>query len=191
MTAVLPTNLEDPLDRLAVVHASTQRAKEEHGALPADVISELYAFAMPSLVGLAARANAQLRLLERVAPFNLFVSNVPGPSVPLFVGGAEVIASYPVSAITDGQGLNITVVSYLGGMHFGLISDRTSSRTSTISPRPWRTSSSCWRGAPDAPSRPRRPPAWPRNRYRWRRCPTLPRPEAQPGQAGPGRSRGN
>ncbi len=124
MTAVLPTNLEDPLDRLAVVHASTQRAKEEHGALPADVISELYAFAMPSLVGLAARANAQLRLLERVAPFNLFVSNVPGPSVPLFVGGAQVIASYPVSAITDGQGLNITVVSYLGGMHFGLISDR-------------------------------------------------------------------
>jgi len=124
MIAVLPTNLEDPLDRLVAVHASTQRAKEEHQALPADVISELYALTMPNLVGLAARANAQLRLLERAAPFNLFVSNVPGPPIPLFVSGAEVIASYPVSAITDGQGLNITVVSYLGGLHFGLISDR-------------------------------------------------------------------
>jgi diacylglycerol O-acyltransferase len=124
MTSVLPTNVEDPLDRLAIVHAATKRAKEEHQALPANVISDLYGLAMPTLVGLATRANAQLRLLERIAPFNLFVSNVPGPSIPLFVGGAEVIASYPVSAITDGQGLNITVVSYLGGMHFGLVADR-------------------------------------------------------------------
>jgi diacylglycerol O-acyltransferase len=124
MLAGLPTHLPDPLDRLQVAHEATNRAKEQHGALPADLLADVYAFAMPALVGLATRANARLRLLERVNVFNLFISNVPGPQVPLYIGGHTLLASYPVSAITDGQGLNITVVSYGGGLHFGLISDR-------------------------------------------------------------------
>lgn len=124
MLAGLPTHLPEPLDRLKMAHEATLRAKEQHEALPADLLTDVYAFAMPALVGLAARANARLRLLERVNLFNLFVSNVPGPQLPLYVGGHALLASYPVSAITDGQGLNVTVVSYGGGLHFGLISDR-------------------------------------------------------------------
>jgi WS/DGAT/MGAT family acyltransferase len=124
MLAGLPTHLGDPLDRLQAVHEATLRAKLQHDALPADLLADVYAFTMPALVGLATRANARLRLLERVKLFNLFISNVPGPQVPLYVGGHVLLASYPVSAITDGQGLNITVVSYAGGLHLGLISDR-------------------------------------------------------------------
>lgn len=124
MLAELPAHLDDPLNRLQVVHEATVRAKERHEALPADLLADVYAFAMPPLVGLATRANARLRLLERVNLFNLFISNVPGPRIPLYIGGHALLASYPVSAITDGQGLNITVVSYGGGLHFGLISDR-------------------------------------------------------------------
>jgi diacylglycerol O-acyltransferase / wax synthase len=58
-------------------------------------------------------------------PFNLFVSNVPGPQLPLYVGGARVLGIYPASAITDMTGaLNITVFSYDGSLDFGLIACR-------------------------------------------------------------------
>lgn len=44
--------------------------------------------------------------------------------MPAYLGGAKLLAEYPVSVITDGQGLNITVVGYLGQLHFGLIACR-------------------------------------------------------------------
>jgi diacylglycerol O-acyltransferase / wax synthase len=52
------------------------------------------------------------------------ISNVPGPQLPLYMAGAELVANYPVSVITDGMGLNITVMSYRGHMDFGLVADR-------------------------------------------------------------------
>jgi hypothetical protein len=63
-------------------------------------------------------------LLHRLPPFNLCISNVPGPNVPVYLCGAKLLAHYPVSVITDGQGLNITLVGYLGRLHFGLVSCR-------------------------------------------------------------------
>ena len=68
--------------------------------------------------------GAQARQVERVNAFNLIISNVPGPGVPLYYAGARLLAYYPLSAIADGQGLNITVMSYGGALHFGLIADR-------------------------------------------------------------------
>ena len=52
------------------------------------------------------------------------ISNVPGPQFPLYMAGARLEAHYPVSVITDGMGLNITVMSYLGHMDFGIVADR-------------------------------------------------------------------
>jgi hypothetical protein len=52
------------------------------------------------------------------------ISNVPGPQFPLYLGGAELQANYPVSVITDGMGLNITVMSYRGHLDFGILADR-------------------------------------------------------------------
>jgi diacylglycerol O-acyltransferase / wax synthase len=124
MTAPLPTHLDDPLQRLQVCHEAMRAAKEQFGALPADLLSDVTEFAMPALAGQAARLAARLRLIEWLSPFNLIISNVPGPSVPLYYAGARLLAYYPLSAIADGQGLNITVMSYEKGMHFGLIADR-------------------------------------------------------------------
>ncbi|MCW2715365.1 MAG: acyltransferase [Frankiales bacterium] len=124
MTAGLPTHLADPLERLAYCHEAMRAAKDQHGALPADLLSDVSQFAMPALAGQAARLAARLRLVEWLSPFNLIISNVPGPSQPLYYAGAQLVAYYPLSAIAEGQGLNMTVMSYDGGMHFGLISDR-------------------------------------------------------------------
>jgi diacylglycerol O-acyltransferase / wax synthase len=63
-------------------------------------------------------------VLRRLPPFNLTISNVPGPNVPVYLCGARLLAHYPVSVVTDGQGLNITLVGYLGQLHFGLVSSR-------------------------------------------------------------------
>ena len=124
MLASVPTNVADPRERLAQCSTAMAAAKEQHGALPASLLSDVTAFAMPALAGQAARLAARVRLLERVNPFNLFVSNVPGPNLPLYLAGARVRGYYPLSALTDGQGLNVTVCSLDGGMHFGLIADR-------------------------------------------------------------------
>jgi diacylglycerol O-acyltransferase len=52
------------------------------------------------------------------------ISNVPGPQFPLYCAGARLVANYPVSVITDGLGLNITVMSYCGSLDFGIVADR-------------------------------------------------------------------
>ena len=124
LLAPLPTHLADPAARLAACHEAMRGAKEQHGALPADMLGDVAQFAMPALAGQAARLAARLRIVERVNAFNLIISNVPGPNVPLYYAGARLLAYYPLSAIADGQGLNITVMSYDRQLHFGVIADR-------------------------------------------------------------------
>jgi diacylglycerol O-acyltransferase len=124
MIAPLPTHVADPVERLHACTAAMRAAKEQHGALPATLLSDVTQFAMPALAGQAARLAARTRLLERVNPFNLFVSNVPGPNIDLYYAGCRLLGYYPLSAIADGQGLNITVCSLSGRLHFGLIADR-------------------------------------------------------------------
>ena len=55
---------------------------------------------------------------------NLVISNVPGPPVPLYCAGARMVAHHPVSVITDGVGLNVTVMSYEDRLDFGIVVDR-------------------------------------------------------------------
>ena len=124
MLAALPTHLDSPADRLAAVHQAMGVAKEQHDAIPASLLADVSEFALPVLANQAWRLSARLRLFERVSPYNVIISNVPGPNVPLYLAGAELLAYYPVSAIFDGQGLNITVMSYCGKMFFGLVACR-------------------------------------------------------------------
>ncbi|MGH9046318.1 MAG: WS/DGAT domain-containing protein, partial [Acidimicrobiales bacterium] len=76
------------------------------------------------LIARAARVVFATGVLHRLPPFNICISNVPGPDVPVYLGGARLLAQYPVSVITAGQGLNITLVGYLGRLHFGLVACR-------------------------------------------------------------------
>lgn len=124
MAAELPTHLADPAERLAFMRASMEEAKRHFEAVPATILQDLARVIPTALSGLAARGLFRLAMLPGV-PFNLFVSNVPGPQVPLYVAGARVEGLYPVSAVTDYTGgLNITLFSYDGALDFGLIACR-------------------------------------------------------------------
>ena len=122
--AALPTHLADPAGRLAAVHEAMRAAKEQHNALPAELLTDIAQFSMPALANQANRLASRLRLLERVPPFNLFISNVPGPTVDLYLCGARLDGVYPLSAIADGQGLNLTVLGSNGKLNFGALADR-------------------------------------------------------------------
>jgi hypothetical protein len=87
-------------------------------------VDQISDFAPPALTARAARVVFATGLLHRLPPFNIVISNVPGPNIPVYLGGAKLLAHYPVSVITDGLGLNITVVGYLGQLHFGLVACR-------------------------------------------------------------------
>ena len=124
MLAVLPTNVADPAERLVAAHAATALAKSQQATIPQGLVDQVSDFAPPALTARAARVVFATGLLHRVPPFNLTLSNVPGPNVPVYLCGAQLLAHYPVSVITDGQGLNITVIGYLGQLHFGLTACR-------------------------------------------------------------------
>ncbi len=124
MLAEMPTQLADPEDRLAGVQVGMAEAKEQFDAVPASILQDLAAVIPTALSGLAARAVFSM-VTVGAFPFNLFISNVPGPQLPLYVGGARVLGVYPASAITDLTGaLNITLFSYDGALDFGLIACR-------------------------------------------------------------------
>ncbi len=124
LVAILPTDAGDPLERLARTHDAMQTAKARD-AVPADLLADYSQFVTPAVAARAARTVARLRLAERFRPpVNLVISNIPGPRFPLYYAGARMKALYPVSAIVDGIGLNITLQSYLGSLDVGLVSCR-------------------------------------------------------------------
>ena len=124
MLATLPTNITDLEQRLSVVHEATKVAKAQQAVIPQGLVDDISDFAPPALTARAARVVFATGLLHRLPPFNLCISNIPGPNIPVYLGGAKLLAHYPVSVITDGQGLNITLVGYLGQLHFGLVACR-------------------------------------------------------------------
>ena len=125
MTAPLHTEIVDPVARLQTTHESLLEMKERHRALPAELLQDANNFIPPALFSRAARLTFSLGASRASRPaWNLVISNVPGPQFPLYMAGARLEAHYPISVITDGMGLNITVMSYCGQLDFGIVADR-------------------------------------------------------------------
>ena len=121
----LHTQIADPVERLQAIHRSMKSIKEMQAAIPANLLTDLAHFAPPAVLARASRVVTRTKVLDRLnPPFNVIVSNVPGPNVALYTSGARLQHFYPVSTIVDGQGLNITVQSYLGNLDFGVVACR-------------------------------------------------------------------
>jgi len=124
MFVQLPTHLDDPIERLRVIHEGTREAKEEHKALGATTLQNWAEHATPNVFAVAARLYTGMKLAERHRPVaNLVVSNVPGPDFPLYLGGSQLLGMFPLGPVMDGMGLNITIMSYMGVLYWGLASD--------------------------------------------------------------------
>ena len=113
--ATLATDVADPAERLARIVASTARAKAQlQGMSKAAILQYSALITAPTMLQVIPGAAGHLR-----PPFNIVISNVPGPDRPLYFRGARLEAWYPMSIPIHGQALNITCTSYAGQVCFG------------------------------------------------------------------------
>ena len=121
MFVSLATDLDDPVERLRAIHASSVGAKDLAQATGATRVESLGKVAAPLLVSSAVKALYATSLMSK-GPFcvNTLVSNVPGPPVDLYMCGAKVTGIYPSSVILEGMGTNFTVLSNMDRLDFGL-----------------------------------------------------------------------
>ena len=122
MLVSLASNLKDPVERVRVIQESTKHAKDQANAIGADTLMNWAEFAAPAVAASAMRLYSRMKVADRHRPFyNTVISNVPGPQFPLYMSGAKMLAMYPMGPLNDGAGLNMTLISYLGQVHFGLV----------------------------------------------------------------------
>ncbi|QUH04838.1 wax ester/triacylglycerol synthase family O-acyltransferase [Saccharopolyspora erythraea] len=116
----LPVGEANPIVRLHHISHATRAHAESGQSVAAGALVKLSGFAPPTLHALGARvANG---FSDRL--FNVLVTNVPGPQVPLYTAGAKMMEMFPVVPLAKNQSLSIGVTSYDGGVYFGLNADR-------------------------------------------------------------------
>jgi WS/DGAT/MGAT family acyltransferase len=113
----LPLRSADPLQRFERIRRITERYKHDHSSLGGEVITETADWTTSLVLGLATR------LLTRSRVFNLIVTNVPGPPVPLYLLDARMTAAYPHVPLFENQGLGIALFSYVDRFTWGLVGD--------------------------------------------------------------------
>jgi hypothetical protein len=116
----LPVGEPNPRVRLARLGYAMRGVARDGQSVPADTLISLTGFAPPTLHALGVRAA---RSLSRRL-FNLVVTNVPGPQVPLYVAGSRMLEVFPVVPLVRGQGLSVGITSYDGRVYVGLNADR-------------------------------------------------------------------
>ncbi len=117
MMAPLPVAEADPQRRLAEIAAAMQGIKRSGQAVGAQVLTGLSGFAPPTLMAQGSRLVTTDRF------FNLVVTNVPGPQLPLYLMGSELLDIHPLVPLAQGQALGVAIMSYNGRMNFGLVGD--------------------------------------------------------------------
>jgi WS/DGAT/MGAT family acyltransferase len=117
MLAPLPVGVTDPVERLHRVSAAMAGLKESKQALGAQVITEMQSFAPPTILAQASRLGFSSRM------YNLLVTNVPGPQFPVYLRGREMLEMFPIPFLAADHALAVAVVSYNGGIDFGLLGD--------------------------------------------------------------------
>jgi len=121
----LRTDIADPVERLAAIAAATGSLKRQVASVRSWIPTDFPGLAAPIWAPALSRLWGQGRIAERLPSLaNLVVSNVPGPPMTLFMAGAKIVHYYPVSIVTHGLGLNITVNSYAGWLEFGVIAGK-------------------------------------------------------------------
>lgn len=113
----LPTTERDPVKRLARVTEATTRLKGSRQARGAEILTEVVDWTGSAVLSLA------MWMAERAVPYNMVVTNVPGPAAPLYLLGARMAEIYPMVPLFVNQGLGVALFSYAGKLHWGFNAD--------------------------------------------------------------------
>ncbi len=116
-TVPLPLGEPDPVRRLDQIRHTTEHLKESNQALGAELLSQVGEWTPSTLLSMGAR------LAARALPFNLVVTNVPGPQAPLYMLGAKMLNNYGFIPLTDNLGLGIVLFSYAGQLCWAFTAD--------------------------------------------------------------------
>jgi WS/DGAT/MGAT family acyltransferase len=115
--APLPVAAEEPADRYSVIHEAMDAVKSSGQAVGAKVLTDLTGFAPPNIMSQASRLVVGQRW------FNLVVTNVPGPQLPLYLAGRELHDLIPMVPLAPNQALGVAIMSYNGHVCIGLVGD--------------------------------------------------------------------
>jgi len=121
IVANLGTHLADPAERFETIQGSVQAGKQVYSGLSAGEAALFTQLTSSPIV-----LTTLLGLGELLPAYNLVISNVPGPRKPMYWNGAQMVGIYPASIVLHGQALNITLVSYVDQLDFGIIACRRS-----------------------------------------------------------------
>jgi diacylglycerol O-acyltransferase len=125
MVCRLATDVADPIERVHAIKASSKEAKARLSEIKDVMPRDISWFGAPIVMTTLARMSGQANLPDAFPPIvNVLISNVPGPRKEKYCAGAKMLHVYPVSAIGHGLALNITLISYLDQLDFGLIACR-------------------------------------------------------------------
>ena len=117
MRGPLPVYISDPVARLRHVKKAMDGLKESKQAVGAATLAAVNNLAPPTVLAQASRLNFSTRL------FNLIVTNIPGPQVPLYVLGRKLEDLFPLAFLPKGHALAVAIMSYNGGIDYGLLGD--------------------------------------------------------------------
>ncbi|HUP92149.1 MAG TPA: wax ester/triacylglycerol synthase family O-acyltransferase [Solimonas sp.] len=121
----LATDVADPVERLHALSRKMGKVKSSMKAIPAKLMLDWAHAPPPAVMAQAARLYENFSIQDLMSPpYNLVISNVPGPPVPLYLNGARVEANYPISIPYHGLACNITVMSYQSNLDFGITAHR-------------------------------------------------------------------
>lgn len=117
MRGYLPVEEMDALKRLNLIKQSMEGLKQSNQAIAADALIAVQNFAPPNILAQASRINFSTRL------FNLLVTNVPGPQMPLYLLDRQMLDAFPVPFLAENHGLAVAIMSYNGRINFGILGD--------------------------------------------------------------------
>ncbi len=117
MRGPLPVYISDPIARLRAVSSAMDGLKESKQAVGAATLAAVNNLAPPTILAQASRLNFSTRL------FNLLVTNIPGPQIPLYVLGRRLNDLFPLAFLPENHALAVAIMSYDGGIDFGLLGD--------------------------------------------------------------------
>ncbi len=122
MTTRIFTNISNPVERLRQIHKSTQKSKAAKSGISARLMTDLSQHVPAATLVTAGRLVLRAGVAANIC--NLFISNVPGPQIPLYMNGARQVATYGIAPLVDGMGLFIATPSYNGKITFNVTSTR-------------------------------------------------------------------